>query len=502
MTSYNLPCLLSGQSAKHATRFALMALILACLLGGGRALAEDTAPAIAAGDTLYVQVHRHPELSSTAQVDDSGHVELTYVGRVLVAGLSEAEAGNRITQAYTAILKNPRVMISRKAMASVAAGYRPRTEEMDTRVVSLNNSSAEALNAALSGMSTAGGSVNFDPNTNTLILTDTPTTLQKMMTVVQELDQMQSQIMQVHIESKIAEVESTAAREVGVRWFAQGDTLGTGYWSGTRQDSRVSGIRRNSDPMANERVQLGDRFGSTQDYINEGNWDRRVQIPLQVAMPGQYFLGFMNSGIDLGLMLDALIADNKAEMLAAPYIRTINHQKAEIKMTEEYPFSETGAAGFTQVTTTKFLDVGIVLEVTPHVRRTTDGQRYVQLELQPEVSSATGVVNGVPVRSVRSSKSCADVLDGQTLVIGGIVNNDSRDVIQKVPGLGNVPVVGALFRHKERSKQARELMIFVTPHVFEHPGDITSPPPLDLSSTAAATNLEEPTHEAIESRKE
>lgn len=466
------------------------------------AQAEEAPSTITENDTVYVQVLRHPELSASAQVDDSGHIELTYIGRVAVAGLTEAAAAERITRAYQAVLKNPRVTVSRRPMAAPLTSLRPRTEQMDTRLVPLNNSSAESLNNALAGMSTAGGSVSFDKNTNCLILTDTPNTLQKMLQVVQELDEMKSQLMQVHIESKVAEVESTAAREVGIRWFGQGDHLGTGYWSGTRQDSRVDGIRRNLGPLANEEVQPGNRFGSSRDYINENNWDRRLQIPLQVALPGQYFLGYMNKGIDLGAMLDALVADNKAEMLAKPYIRTVNHQTAEIKMTEQFPFTESGAMGFSNVNTTRFLDVGIILEVTPHVRKMADGQTYVQLELQPEVSTATGVSNGVPVRSVRSVKGTADVMDGQTLVIGGIVNNDSRDVVQKVPGLGDVPLLGGLFRHKERSKQARELMIFVTPHVFDTPADVTTPPPLSLSETAASTSLKQPAHAALEARKE
>ncbi len=474
------------------------------VMTAGAAWAEEPSAAIAVKDTLYVQIQRHPELSASAQVDDSGHADLTYVGRVSVVGLNEISAAERIADAYRSILKNPKVTVSRRPMAAAVpmTTAQPRTEQMDTKIVPLNNSSAESLNDALSGMSTSGGSVSYDKNTNCLILTDTPNTLQKMMTVVQELDQMKSQLMQVHIESKVAEVESTAAKEVGIRWFAQGDHLGTGYSPSQRQDTRLNAIRGNTDANSNEQVQSGGRFGTSRDYIKNGNWDRRLQVPLVVPGAGQYFLGYMGKGIDLGTLLDALVSDNKAEMLAKPYIRTVNHQKAEIEMTEEFPFTEIGAQGFTSVSSTRFLKIGIILEVTPHVRKLEDGQTYVQLELQPEVSTATGTSNGVPVRSVRKVKGTADVMDGQTLVIGGIVNNDSRDVIQKVPGLGDVPLLGGLFRHKERSKQGRELMIFVTPHVFDTPADVTSPAPISLSETAAGTDLSQSTSASIEKRKE
>lgn len=470
----------------------LVILALFCFAQHTTLAQTDPAKPLASGDQVFVQVYRHPELSSAVTLDDTGNIELPYVGRVAIGGVSETEASQRVTTAFGSVLKNPRVTVSRKAQAALPApvlGAAPRTEQMDTKVVPLNNANAATLNTALAGMSTAGGSVSYDPSTNSMILTDTPATLMKMVGVIKELDSMQSQIMQVHIEAKIVEVESTAARETGVRWFAQGDNLGGGYLPNTRQDTRVDSARRITDPIANERARMGDRNGSTREFVRDGTWDRRIQFPVQVPLPGQFALGFMNNGIDLGTLIDALVAENKAQMLASPYIRTVNHQKAEIRMTEEFPFAETNAVGLSSVSSTRFLNVGIILEVTPHVRTTPQGERYVQLELQPEVSSTTGVSNGVPVRSVRSSKSIADVLDAQTLVIGGIANNDSRNVVQKVPGVGNMPLLGALFRHKERSKQSRELMIFVTPHIFDQPGDVTTPPPPSLSRAAAATDV-------------
>jgi type IV pilus assembly protein PilQ len=184
------------------------------------------------------------------------------------------------------------------------------------------------------------------------------------------------------------------------------------------------------------------------------------------------FFGYMNSGIDLGIMLDALVADDKAELLASPYIGTVNHKPASIRMIEEFPYSELGTAGFSSVSTTRFLEVGITLDVTPHVRRDPDGERYILVELTPEVSTAVGVSNGVPVRAVRSSDSQRIVRDGQSLVIGGIVMADNHTVIQKLPGLGNLPIFGNLFKHQEQSKTSRELMIFVTPTIHDQPEDI------------------------------
>lgn len=452
---------------------AVVAGLMLCGFAMGQAEQEPLAP----GDLVYVKVFRHPELSTTTQLDESGSVELKYIGNVALDGLTENEASARVRDALKLILKNPRVTVTRSAAASGVPAYTGRTEEMTTRVVPLQNSDAEGLYTALSNMTSVGGSVSHDPDTNSLIITDTPAAVQNILSAVQELDQMRSQITQVHIETRIAEVESEAIKEVGVRWFAQGDNLGGGYYPNPRQSSAVNSLRSFSDPLFNERIENtgrgGTYTGGGRRFIEENDFDRRLAVPVHVPAAGQMFLGYLNVGIDLGVLLDALVADNKAEMLATPYIRTVNHKPATIKMTREVPYTELGSAGLNTVASVQFLDIGIVLDVTPHVRRDPDGTNYVQLELEPEVSTATGVSNGVPVRNVRSSESVANVADGQTLVIGGIIQSDARNVVQEVPGLGKMPLLGSLFRHKERAKKDSELMIFVTPTIYERPEAVT-----------------------------
>jgi type II secretory pathway component GspD/PulD (secretin) len=454
----------------HRVILALLATTMALC---GTAFAQENA--IQPGDVVYVSVFRHDDLSASMTVDGNGMIAMPYVGNINIGGATPEAAARMVEDGLSAILKSPRVTISRGPAPAAAAtlGGAPRTREMRTEVVQVTNARAESIYAALSGMATQGGSISFDEDTNSVIITDEPGTLANMLDVVAQLDGLESQITQVHIETKIAEVESTAIKEVGLRWFVQGDHAGGGYTPNARQDARVNSARTFSDPLFNERLDTntgnGRNTGVSRRFIDEARFDRRMQIPIQTASPGQMFLGYLNQGIDLGVMLDALVADNKADLLASPYIRTVNHKKASILMTEQFPYSEIGSAGLSTVTRTEFLDVGITLDVTPHVRADPDGVTYVQLELEPEVSTATGMANGVPIRSVRSSTSIANVRDGQTLVIGGIVQSDSRDVIQKVPGLGDVPVVGMLFRHKEKSATARELMIFVTPRVYARP---------------------------------
>lgn len=475
----------------------LVLAFLVCLAASAQDTAAPSA-ALDAGDLIFVNVHRQPAMSTTTQLDGNGNVELPYIGNVSLKGLTVAEASDRVAMGLQAILKNPKVTISRSNEGEGLPLTAARTATMQTQVVSLHNSDAASLQAALSGMSSGGGSVSFDANTNSMILTDEPQVIQNMMAVIRELDQMESQMSQVLIEAKIVEVETAAAKELGIRWFVQGDQAGGGYTPSPRQDALLNSIRQYSGSAVNEAIQSTARSTNNRRFIDEGRFDRRLQVPVQLGAPGQMFFGYMNSGIDLGLMLDALVADDKAEMLASPYIGTVNHRPASIRMIEEFPYSEIGTAGFSSVQHTRFLDIGITLDVTPHVRRDPQGERYILVELRPEVSTAVGVANGVPIRAVRSSDSQRIVRDGQSLVIGGIVMADNHQVIQKLPGLGSLPIFGNLFKHKERSTTSRELMIFVTPTIHDKPEGMRWERSLELQSFGH----DDPFLAALESRAE
>ena len=106
---------------------------------------------------------------------------------------------------------------------------------------------------------------------------------------------------------------------------------------------------------------------------------------------------------------------------------------------------------------------------------------YVKLDLHPEISFPSGIVNGVPIRSVRSSDTVANVRNNQTLVISGIISEDEQNVVTKIPGIGSLPIIGALFRHKEKVKLRTELMIFVTPTIYETPELITWDKMIDIA---------------------
>ncbi|MEX2015655.1 MAG: polysaccharide biosynthesis/export family protein, partial [Candidatus Hydrogenedentales bacterium] len=331
-----------------------MGVLFVCFLLAHTTHAQPPAEPIHAGDLLYIEIYRVPELTTTYQVDDSGNVNLAYVGPVQVAGLTETDASATVAAALGTILRNPRVSVS-KSGVNLQQPLLGRTPDMRLELVPLHNADAATISQALHGMTSPGGNIGFDPDTNTLIITDTPTAVQNIMHAVARLDQMQSQLTQVRIEAKIAEVRVGAMKELGIRWFVQGTEGAVGFYPPPPQDTSILTRRGPFSPFDNERIGDNDPFGGNENN-NLGRrfvdpFTRRLNVPVQVPLPGQSFLGFFNEHLDIGMLLDALVTDKDADLLANPMTLTVNHKTAFIKMTDEFPYTEfgteiTGATNF------------------------------------------------------------------------------------------------------------------------------------------------------------
>jgi len=179
---------------------------------------------------------------------------------------------------------------------------------------------------------------------------------------------------------------------------------------------------------------------------------------------------------DVTAALRALEELGKLEVLSRPYILTSDNQEASITVGQEVPFirnTRTTETGQT-INTIQYEDIGIILNVTPHIN--PDG--LVTMDVSPEISSTTG--STVPISETvdaevfakRSAQSRVAVRDGQTIVIGGLIEDRKTETVRKVPFLGDIPVVGALFRRTKTDKVKTELLIFLTPHVAHRADDL------------------------------
>ena len=186
----------------------------------------------------------------------------------------------------------------------------------------------------------------------------------------------------------------------------------------------------------------------------------------------------------------ALAATAKLDVLSRPYILTSDNQQASILVGQEVPFitssRTTGETGQT-INTIQYDPIGIILNVTPHI----NPQGIVTLDVAPEISTLTGETVPIsetlkaPVFAKRSAQSRVAIRDGQTIVIGGLMEDRMTDSVSKVPVLGDIPVLGVLFRHTVKKKTKTELLIFLTPHVARQPADLEGMSEQELSANNA-----------------
>ena len=181
---------------------------------------------------------------------------------------------------------------------------------------------------------------------------------------------------------------------------------------------------------------------------------------------------------DLDATLRALAEVTKLEVLSRPSILTRNNQQAMITVGKRVPFIQNSR--ITQfgetINTVVYDDIGIILRVTPHISE----DRVVSMDVTPEISTLTGetvpISNNVnaPVFAMRSAQTGVVVPDGKTVVIGGLMEDSKNKDTKKVPILGSIPVLGALFQNRTDHKSKTELLIFLTPHVVENAGELAT----------------------------
>ena len=220
------------------------------------------------------------------------------------------------------------------------------------------------------------------------------------------------------------------------------------------------------------------------EALHKHSWTRKNGAQLDSAVVQTIFgLADQTTGAfyhvidqDLEATIHALAEVTKLEVLSRPSILTRNNQQAVITVGKRVPFIQNSR--ITQdgqtINTVTYDDIGIILQVTPHITE----DRVVSMDVTPEISTITGetvpISNTInaPVFATRSAQTGVVVPDGKTVVIGGLMEDSKTNDTKKVPFLGNIPGLGALFRDKSDSKSKTELLIFLTPHVVENASEL------------------------------
>jgi general secretion pathway protein D len=355
----------------------------------------------------------------------------------------------------------------------------------DTQVIYLRYANAKDLVPILQGVATtltgiapptankggeAAGAGGVSPATiqaheenNALVISAPPAVFRSLAAVIRQLDVRRAQVL---IEAVIAEVSDQTASEIGVQWQMP--------------------FKQNSDGSLRDSVIGGTNFTGTSPG---NNIIAASQNPLGVG--NGFNLGYINGTItvgrntifQLGALVTALQGDGKSNILSTPSILTLDNQEAQIKVAQEVPFltgqyttnalgsqttSTVGGSSTTGVTnpfqTIERKDVGLILKVTPHIN---EGDS-VRMDIHQEVSNLLPPVQGAVdlVTNKREVTTSVLVADNSLLVLGGLIDNQLKDNEQKVPLVGDIPLLGNLFRYRTNNRTKSDLMVFLHPRIL------------------------------------
>ncbi len=306
--------------------------------------------------------------------------------------------------------------------------------DLETKIIRVNNSTAESIVDAVSSLLSDRGKATADPRTNSIILQEIPGNMERVMEFMTNLDLPPRQI---RISAQLLEVSSNELTEMGINWTSHGaggdpailptDDL----WADGKQGDLVS-------QTAHTTSQALDQVGNP---------------------AGSFWIRTVHDDWDLEAKVSALVSAGKGKIIAHPEITTVDNAEARIQMGQKVPIKQFDQSGNTVIS---FEEVGTLLKVTPHI--TSDNK--VLMHLLPERSTYEFDPNGVIINTSNAETNVV-VLNGQTAVIGGLTTQDEVESEVGIPILKDIPFLGSLFKYVKKSVQNRDLVIFVTPTIVD-----------------------------------
>ena len=302
------------------------------------------------------------------------------------------------------------------------------------------------------------GSVSVDQRTNTLIVKDTAETIDKIQDLVRKLD---VPVKQVTIEARIVTIDDTVSEELGVNWSLSKNNkiAGDGTHNNYPQQSVPTAANSVLDPYGKE--------GADNLYmdLNQGNsrghW--MTQTAFDTAATGfGISIGKIWDNILVDMYLSALETENKAEIISSPRVTTANQQEALIEQGVDVPTEVSTSSG---ATSTEWKKAVLSLKVTPQI--TPDNRIILDLVVTQDTLGEEVATGNGRERSINTQRVETQVLveNGETIVLGGIYQQELTKRVSKVPLLGDIPYLGVLFRYTNNSNRKRELLVFVTPKI-------------------------------------
>jgi type IV pilus assembly protein PilQ len=322
-----------------------------------------------------------------------------------------------------------------------------------------NGTTAGGGNNSTSSLLSSRGSVIAEPRTNQLFVTDIPSRLERVQEMIAKLD---VPVRQVLIEARIVEATDTFGKSLGVK-------LGGGDLRGIRGGDAGYGVGGgNRVAFGGNYSAVGATTGAFESSALTSATSQFVNLPASAiggVSPSSFAISLFSSAANrfLNLEISALEADGKGRVVSSPRVVTADQTKALIEQGTEFPYEQATSSGATSIA---FRKAVLKLEVTPQI--TPEGNIILDLDVNKD-SPGTEVRGGMSINTKRIRTQVL-VENGGTVVIGGIFELTESESENKVPVLGDVPVLGNLFKQKTRSANKQEMLVFITPKMISDRG--------------------------------
>lgn len=351
-----------------------------------------------------------------------------------------------------------------------------KQEELTTEVYSLNYAKAEEVTESVKEMLTDRGRIKFDERTNVAIVTDIPTSLYQISRIIHRLDKRTPQVL---IEAKIVETRLDDSERLGIDWstkiIASGAQKPTTFPFTRRVQTDVERGMDRYFPIGSTTSPTGGQqyAGTTETEFPAGEIVKEKAI-FPFVETEQFSFGTLDF-TQFKAVLEFLEQRTDTDILSNPRITTLNNKEASILVGKKMLFpsfsfnEETGDFIITGFEDEK--DVGVKLVVTPHVNAEGD----ITIELEPEIKDFVGIQTldasrGIvaPIFTTREAQAEVMIRDGDTIMMGGLITKNTENKDNKVPFLGDIPLVGDyFFTKKEKTIERKELIIFITVHLVK-----------------------------------
>lgn len=306
-------------------------------------------------------------------------------------------------------------------------------------------------------------SIESHTESNSIVVTAQPDMIRSLEDVIRQIDVRRAQVL---VEAIIVEVGETAGINLGVQWISETGGMQQFTNSGLPIATIAGGAaavgRTQKGTTTTTVTPTGTTTVTTPDQEPDYSSIAEALSTVNGAM-----LGIVKN--DWGAILQAVASDSNSNILATPHLTTLDNQESYFIVGEEIPIKTTtspGQGGNNPFTTLDRQEIGIKLKVTPQINE----GNAVKLTIEQEVSGRAGEIEGNPIISKREIKTTVMAEDGATVVLGGLIDEDVQESEAKVPLLGDIPVLGHLFRSTSTTKRKRNLMVFIRPTIMREGG--------------------------------